>query len=156
MLHIHQLVRQQFETEAETGTPEQQATADLAGQETAEVPAQETTETPQTPIETPSEPDPVVETTQTEETPIETPEPPAPTPTEKDWVGLDAEVGNVVLETLEQDPSAEVASVVDNAVAALVENRTLTQSGSRCTQNSCPGTDCSTRRRNSATTTSRR
>ena len=53
------------------------------------------------------------------------------TPTEdletRDWVGLDAEVQNEVLEVLEQDAEAEVESVTGEIVSALVENRTLTQ-----------------------------
>ena len=69
------------------------------------------------------------------ETPGETsetvPDASTQTPTEdletRDWVGLDAEVQNEVLEVLEQDAEAEVESVTGEIVSALVENRTLTQ-----------------------------
>ena len=149
ILELHQQIQQDLKQHLDpTGqgqTPEQAAGADLAGQqdsrevtsdplpeqeaidettETVEpVPEQtqatddesslpiepETQKTPETPTEASAEPSPVVD----------------PLETERDWAGVDADIGNEVLETLSQDPDADMETAVDAAVSTRVENQTL-------------------------------
>ena len=139
ILDLHQRLRQELDQQlAPQGeTPEQAAAADMAGQPPQETTdgTTETTETAErtqqadtTPEDTPAS-DTVPDDSRSDaETDTETSSPTTdnqqPT-TEKDWAGLDVDVGNEVLEALSQDPDADMEAAVDTTIGTLVENQVL-------------------------------
>ena len=144
ILDLHKKIQaelnQQLDQTGKGETPEQAAAADMAGQ-----PEAQTDETPTTDADlqpetetTPQEDDAAAQADEVDtSTEITDPDDADTTgaettqtgsdqgPEAVDWGGLDADVGNDVLETLSQDPDADMEAVVDSTIAALVDNQTL-------------------------------
>ena len=83
------------------------------GETPDEQPTTESTDTPEETATGTGE-----QTAESTETPPEEPE--------VDWAGLEADIGSEILETMEREGHSDVETVVDNAISALVSNRTIT------------------------------
>lgn len=153
ILDLHKKIQaelnQQLDQSGKGETPEQAAAADMAGQPTQEETTNETTDTDTTSADSESaaiptsqegaatneadEVDTSTETTDPDTTTTQTPQAGSdqgPETVERDWAGLDVDVGNEVLETLSQEPDADMEATVDATISALVENQTLSHEDS--------------------------